>query len=194
MDNADLEKLLPELQQQTQQHPHQPYQHLQALLQNLHDPQALQDLLQALLDPLALRALLQQDPLLVRKLRLAVQARDNYLLTHGPAVAIWLGMLLASFVLTAWNNDNGESGVDLAADLAAKEHHRSLAARLTTDLQITCFIVAVHWVCCEVLDRMAMRAPSDSWQRQVLITLRCSVLTVLMVGMSVAMALLKTDE
>ncbi|KAK1067056.1 hypothetical protein LTR74_006770 [Friedmanniomyces endolithicus] len=195
MDNAVLEKLLPQLQLQPQPQQQHPHQYLQDLLQNLHDPQALQALLQHLQDPETLQAFLDQNPDLYRKLQLAIQAADNYFLTRGPAVALWLTGLIASFVLAAWdNNDNGGTSVDLAADLAAEDQHGSLAARLALNLRMGCLTLAVNWVCCEVLDRMAMRAPSDSWQRQVFITLRCSVLSVLMVGMSVAVALLTADE
>ncbi len=192
MDNAELEKLLPQLQphSQPQQHPHQPYQYFQDLLQNLHDPKARQALLQHLQDPETLQAFLESNPNLLRKLQLAAQVEENYILSYGPAVAIWLSCLLASFVLAAWDNDNNnETGVDLAAE----DQHGSLAARLALNLRMGCLTLAVNWVCCEALDWLAMRAPRDSWQRQVLITLRCSVLSVLMVGMSVAIAVLSTD-
>ncbi|KAK1062927.1 hypothetical protein LTR74_009874 [Friedmanniomyces endolithicus] len=181
MDNAELEKLLPQ-----QQHPHQ---YIQDLLHNLHDPQARQALLQAFQDPQVLQTFLDSNPDLLRKLQLADhQAEDNYFLTHGPAVPLWLSCLLASFVLAAW--DNNETGVDPAA----QDQHGSLAARLALNLRMGCLTLALNWACCEVLDAMAMRAPSDSWQRQVFITLRCSVLSVLVVGMSVAIALLSADE
>ncbi|KAK5145781.1 hypothetical protein LTR32_002527 [Rachicladosporium monterosium] len=188
MDNAELEKLLPQLQphsQQPQQDPHQPYQYFQDLLHNLHDPQARQALLQAFQDPQVLQTFLDSNPDLLRRLQLADhQAEDNYILTHGPAFAIWLSMLLASFVLTAWNKTNTND--EARTDLAAQDQHGSLAARLALNLRMGCLTLALNWACCEVLDAMATRAPSGSWQRQVFITLRCSVLSVLMVGMSVA--------
>ncbi|KAK0283598.1 hypothetical protein LTR35_006057 [Friedmanniomyces endolithicus] len=166
-----------------------PHQYIQDLLQNLHNPQARQALLQAFQDPQVLQTFLDSNPDLLRKLQLADhQAEDNYFLTHGPAVALWLSCLLASFVLAAW--DNNETGVEPAA----QDQHGSLAARLALNLRMGCLTLALNWACCEVLDAMAMRAPSDSWQRQVFITLRCSVLSVLVVGMSVAIALLSADE
>ncbi|TKA37255.1 hypothetical protein B0A54_11240 [Friedmanniomyces endolithicus] len=188
MDNAELEKLLPQ-----QQHPHQ---YIQDLLQNLHDPQARQDLLQALQDPQVLQTFLDSNPDLLRRLQLAAQAEDNYFLTHGPAAALWLSCLLASFVLAACDNDNdndnnnNNNNNEISKGIAAGEQHDSLAARLALNSRISCLMLAVNWACCEVLDAMAIRAPSGSWRRQVFITLRCSVLSVLMVGMSVAVGVL----